>query len=236
MSWAAPEDGFCLEQFGTDWWDAEQILFRCSGNTVQPPLQSGFCCPGLLCLHLLVLLSYRPQEYHSTLTWGLLSPPVSRLFAFGRCRRVKFGTAGWREHLWLLTSEMILTAQWLTHAEISGSSAEVWELRKKALQLRACNIWGDDEETSSRPLICGLKWVFRKVSVCCGRRGRALLPYRKAVCLWVLLLCGCFLGHSQLRGVVNFYGLQPELGGNDRANMLTTVRIQPPPPTTQTSA
>lgn len=29
----------------------------------------------------------------------------------------------------------------------------------------------------------------------------------------------------QLGGVINFYRLQPELGGNGRANMLTTVQI-----------
>lgn len=85
-----------------------------------------------------------------------LRPFVSPCFLFRQRRELEVQDSGYRLEQWLLTSERILMAQWITHThthrnlwQCRGSSGAV--LRKEAYNWSVCEIWGDREETFCPP-------------------------------------------------------------------------------------
>lgn len=157
---------------------------------------------------------------------------------FERCRESGIQDCSSRIEQWLLTSERILTAgsftvglcvnhTYMLHRILwqhSRSSGAV--LHKKAYEL--CVKF---EETGRKPpahphTTPRLMWALEDRTLGGGLMVHMcsftfLCNHRNILCVCA---CVCVPDSSSV-GSYNFYRLQPELGGNGRANMLTTVQI-----------
>lgn len=149
-----------------------------------------------------------------------------------------------------MSCRTVITDQWKDphgllkhpHTEICGSTAEVQEpCYVRRLTTTECVKFEEMGRKCCPPLPKLIRaWKDKSVRHCEVHLlvGGGLLVHmcsftcpcdhtdkRDDVCRCVCVCMCAFLCVSLLPGLINFYGLQTERGGNGRANMLTTVQI-----------